>query len=129
MKNKCFVVLLLLVTMQACGQDTAKSIELVTPGIFYKAIGNKKVQLIDIRTPEEYNSGHLEKAVNIDFYNKGFITQMNQLNKNTPIYIYCHSGGRSGRAAKQLTNAGFSKVIDLKGGIVAWKKDKKPLVK
>jgi len=119
----------MLVYVQACGQSSQKSVELAAPTSFEKAIQNKEVQLVDIRTPKEYHSGHLAKAINIDFYDKDFIQQMSRLNKNEAVYIYCHSGGRSGRAAKRLSDAGFSEIIDLKGGIVAWKKDEKPLVK
>jgi len=75
---------------------------------------------IDVRTPGEYSAGHIEGAVNWNFYDNDFITKFEDLDKNKPVYLYCRSGGRSGKAARQLQSLGFQKVVDLKGGILAW---------
>lgn len=87
---------------------------------FKSSIENKSVQLIDVRTPEEFSEGHLINANNIDFYESDFLTQMNKLDKNKPVYIYCRSGGRSGKTAVQLKKQGFTEVYDLEGGILEW---------
>ena len=81
---------------------------------------DKSVQLIDVRTPEEYSEGYIKNAKNIDFYDDDFLTQMSELDKSKPIYVYCKSGGRSGSAAKKLKDAGYTKVYDLEGGVTNW---------
>lgn len=96
---------------------------------FNATIENKSVQLIDVRTPKEYKDGHIKNSENIDFYDTDFLTQMNKLDKNKPLYIYCRSGGRSGKAAIQLKEQGFTKVYDLQGGILDWKKNNLELIK
>ena len=92
-------------------------------------VDNNNLQLIDVRTPKEYEEGHIKNAENIDFYNAAFYTQMNKLNKDEPLYIYCRSGGRSGKAAAKLKELGFTEVYDLQGGILDWKKNYFELVK
>ena len=79
-------------------------------------------QLIDVRTPEEYNAGHIEGAVNINFYDEDFEQQLEEkLNKEQPVMLYCRSGSRSAQSAKQMAGLGFREVYDLKGGFMAWK--------
>ena len=85
---------------------------------FKDSVINKKVQLIDVRTPDEYQSGHIEDAKNIDFYSGKFTTEFNKLDKEKPVYIYCRSGSRSKQTATKLTAMGFKEIYDLKGGIL-----------
>ena len=85
--------------------------------------------LVDIRTPDEYNSGHLEGAVNINFFDKNFLEQMSAYDKEQKLFLYCRSGGRSAKASAKLKNLGFTKIIDLKGGIKAWQKQGFEIVK
>ncbi len=79
----------------------------------------KDVQLVDVRTPEEYKVGHIEKAVNINLFDKNFMEQMAKYKKDAPVYVYCRSGGRSMRAAKQLKAKGYN-VVNLDGGFMGW---------
>ncbi len=89
----------------------------------YKAsVIGKDVQLVDVRTAREYRSGHLGNAKNIDFYqNRKFLKEFETFNKKKPIYLYCRSGKRSEKAARILIDMGFTKVYDLKGGILNWR--------
>ncbi len=80
----------------------------------------KKVQLIDVRTPNEYKSGHIKGARNIDFYSREFNVKFNKLNKEKAVYLYCRSGSRSRHSAKKLTAMGFTEIYDLKGGILRY---------
>lgn len=83
---------------------------------------NKDVQLVDVRTSQEYRKGHLAKAQNIDYYQKSkFDEEFGKLDRSKPLYIYCRSGHRSRKAAARLINMGFSLIIDLKGGIKNWR--------
>ncbi len=88
----------------------------------YKShIENNSVQLFDVRTPEEYNLGHINGAVNIDFKNEEiFNRSFEKLDKSKPVYLYCRSGNRSKKSADILIELGFSKVYDLKGGFIEW---------
>jgi rhodanese-related sulfurtransferase len=88
---------------------------------FKEAIFNKDVQLIDVRTPGEYEEGHIANAVNIDFYQEeSFVDTFSKMDKSKPVYLYCRSGKRSRNAAQKLADMGFSKIYDLEGGYMAW---------
>jgi rhodanese-related sulfurtransferase len=90
----------------------------------------KDIQLIDVRTPEEFSEGHINDAININFYDDNFIEEMSsKLDKSKPVYVYCRSGGRSGKASKKLEAAGFTKVYDLEGGFMNWTDKKLEVVK
>ena len=89
---------------------------------YKKAITNKDVQLVDVRTAQEYRKGHLARAQNIDYYKTAnFNEEFGKLDKSRPVYIYCRSGHRSRKAGRRLIDLGFSSVIDLKGGINNWR--------
>ncbi|ABE52464.1 rhodanese-like domain-containing protein [Methanococcoides burtonii] len=76
------------------------------------------VFLLDVRTESEFNSGHLEGAVNIEVSQLG--TRLNEAPADKVILVYCRTGVRSVRASKTLVNAGYTDVYNMKGGIMAW---------
>ena len=76
--------------------------------------------LVDIRTPEEYEAGHLPRAKNIDFYGPDFFRQIAQLDRDQPIAIYCRSGNRSSETLLAMKRMGFTDVAELSGGVIAW---------
>lgn len=75
--------------------------------------------LLDVRTPGEYRSGRIPGAVNIDIMDNSFSKKIHHLDKSKTYYIYCRSGGRSGRACYLMEQEGFN-VANLAGGIAAW---------
>ncbi len=75
--------------------------------------------LVDVRTPEEYQAGHLENAININWYDADFTDQIETLDKDKTLYLYCKLGGRSAEAANKLTSLGYN-VVDLTGGYDAY---------
>ena len=87
---------------------------------FKKAISNKKVQLIDVRTLDEFNSRQIKKAKNIDVFSSKFNSEVHKFDKEKPIFLYCRSGNRSKRASKKLVALGFKKIYDLKGGFLEY---------
>lgn len=93
------------------------AIKILDAKTFKESISNKKVQLIDVRTPNEFKSRSIKGAKNIDFYSGDFSSEFNKLDTQKPIYIYCQSGTRSKYASKKLTAMGFTVIYDLKGGI------------
>jgi rhodanese-related sulfurtransferase len=86
-------------------------------------------QLLDVRTESEWKEGHLKGAKLVTLSKDGFVEKAKAvLDPKKPVLVYCKSGGRSAKAAKQLREAGFT-VHDLDGGITAWQKAGKPVVK
>jgi len=86
------------------------------------------VQLVDVRTPGEWNHGIIEGALLYDISSADFEKNIATLDKKKPVYVYCAVGGRSGNASAQLKKMGY-KVYDLKGGMGAWSSKKMPTVK
>ena len=86
---------------------------------------SKNIQLVDVRTAKEFKDGHIGNAVNIDVNSKEFISNIQQLDKNKKVYVYCRTGKRSAMAAKKLDSLGFKKIYNLPVGIVGWDKEKK----
>ena len=103
-------------------KEKSDRIEILNPADFSDAIAGKKVQLIDVRTPNEYGNGHIKNAVNVDFFNAaGFERYCEKMSRDKPVYLYCRSGARSRGAARKLVGMGFEKVYDLKGGYMSWR--------
>lgn len=96
---------------------------------FASAITENSSVVLDVRTPQEFASGHLKDAINIDVEAADFATKTAALDKSKSYAIYCRSGNRSGVAMKQLQAAGFTHVYHLAGGIGAWQKAGKTVVK
>ena len=83
--------------------------------------------VLDVRTPEEYNKGHLLNAVNYDWNGNDFKEKTATLGKSQTLFVYCLSGGRSADAIKQLRSDGFQNIYELKGGIMKWRAANLPL--
>jgi len=87
-------------------------------------------QILDVRTQEEWDAGHLKGAKRVELSEKGFVEKVKAgFDPKKPVLVYCRLGGRSEKAAKQLRDAGFKTVSDLDGGITAWQEAGKPVVK
>jgi thioredoxin len=126
MKNYSIIVLLLLI--YSCHTKAQARKELEVPE-FEKAIADNSIQLLDVRTASEYNSGHLKNSMQADWTDKNqFLDRTQYLDKNKPLFVYCLSGARSAAAADWFRKQGFQAVYELKGGISSWKTQGKPLV-
>jgi len=88
---------------------------------FETLVKGGKGTILDVRTPKEFAEGHIDGAVNINYFDKDFSSQVANLDKNKPVYIYCHSGGRSAKAMSIMKGAGFTTLYTLTGGYLAWK--------
>ncbi|MBL6684639.1 MAG: rhodanese-like domain-containing protein [Flavobacteriaceae bacterium] len=88
----------------------------VTFSSYYKNKSSKI--LIDVRTPEEFKTGQAIEAINIDFYNENFETNLLKISKNKEIYLYCRSGRRSGIASQFLIENGYRNVFNIYGGTI-----------
>jgi thioredoxin 1 len=94
----------------------------------FQKINKGKVQLVDVRTTEEYSKKHLENSIHINWNDKENFDALTQtLNKKKPVYVYCLSGGRSTKAAQYLAQQGFE-VYDIEGGIMKWEAANLPII-
>jgi len=108
----------------SCNGQTSNTFEEITPKEFsekIKAVENP--QLLDVRTPDEFSSEHIDNAINLNWNSQDFASKANTYDKSKPVFVYCLSGGRSKKAAAKLTELGFTKVYELEGGILKWKAD------
>lgn len=85
--------------------------------------------ILDVRTPEEWAEGALKGATKINYKGDTFEQDIETLDKNIPVYVYCRSGGRSASAADVLKEKGFTKVYNLDGGITSWQENGFEVVK
>ncbi|HLV38606.1 rhodanese-like domain-containing protein [Xanthomarina sp.] len=112
---------LLLMLVFSCKNTRSEHITVVTAEEMQAILDLEEVQLIDVRTPEEFKEGHIKDAQNINFYSDTFDEDILKLDKSKPVILYCKSGRRSAACSEKLVQAGFVKVYDLKGGITQWK--------
>lgn len=90
--------------------------------------GDDTFAVVDVRSPEEFASGHLEGAVNLNVEDPAFADLIGELDPAGTYLVYCHSGNRSAVATAQLRDAGFEHVFELDGGITSWSGAGLPLV-
>ena len=83
---------------------------------------------LDVRTPGEFNEGHIEGAQLIDFQSGNFENEIATLDKSKTYAVYCRSGSRSGQAVKVMSDAGFTNLYNLNGGVIDWANAGLPLV-
>ena len=94
---------------------------LLNPALFKTKLNAENFTLLDIRTPAELaENGTIEGAKNVDFYAEDFKANMDAMDREVPVMLFCRSGGRSGKAASLLKEMGFKQVYDLNGGYNAW---------
>jgi rhodanese-related sulfurtransferase len=117
MKQVLCLLIILIVHLTGCLQEES-----------YRTIGEKEFAelsqkehsvILDVRTLSEYNQGHLENAVLIDYKNEHFETEINKLDTSKTYLVYCKSGGRSAKASEALSAKGFN-VCNLDEGISGW---------
>jgi len=85
--------------------------------------------ILDIRTPAEFQNGHLPKALLVDYYSQDFQNRLEALDKDKVYLVYCRSGNRSGRALSLFNRLGFNHVYHMAGGINSWIEAGFPLVR
>ncbi len=109
--KKILIIVISLCILTACGNgyQTIESNQA-------KSLIENGATIIDVRTSEEYQEGHIENAINIPVDRINEVTS----SKDTTIIVYCASGVRSAQAAKVLKDAGYEKVYNLDGGLINW---------
>jgi phage shock protein E len=109
------------------GTAGESSVKHVSASEAQKLLVDKKVVVLDIRTPDEFKSGHIAGATNIDFLATGFEHRLEALDKSKTYLIHCASGGRSTQALPVLKKLQFQTIYHLDGGIKSWKKSGLPV--
>ena len=131
MKKSLVTLLLstpLMCLILSCSNDNMNYIS-VDVEEFEATISDTTVQVLDVRTAEEYMEGHIERSINIDVKTDTFEVGANtRLDKSHTVALYCRSGRRSKKAAEILSNNGF-KVIELNEGITSWTNNNKTTIK
>jgi rhodanese-related sulfurtransferase len=123
MKNSFFLIAAFF-TLQSCA--THAQITTLSVDDFEKGIACTEIQLLDVRTAEEYKSGHLTNALQANWNNTAeFQERVKAIDKTKPIYVYCLGGGRSNAAMQWLNKNGYTVIFNMAGGINAWKQANK----
>ena len=121
MKISSVFLLLLSFTILSCNGQSSKNItDIDTKTFSEKITTTPNAQIIDVRTPQEFASGHIDNAVNIDWLSDNFVANTQKLDKTKPVFLYCKTSNRSTQAAKKLEELGFATIYNMKGGLLQW---------
>ena len=85
-----------------------------------EVIARGEVDLVDVRTPDEFSEGRILGAVNINIYDPLFLEKIKKLDPDKQYLVYCRGGGRSAQACLSMQKLGYKKVINLLDGILGW---------
>lgn len=119
--RKAICLLFLLGMFTSCFNQRNENIKVVSAEEVQSLLDLDDVQLVDVRTPKEFESGFIAEAQNIDYFSPTFEEDIKNLDKDKPVILYCKSGYRSAKCADKMVEAGFEKVYDLEGGVSKWK--------
>jgi phage shock protein E len=117
-----------IILLAGCSSTGSASTVNMNVSEFSQKITEPEVTILDVRTPEEFASGHIEGAINVDFNSGNFANEITRLNPSETYAIYCRSGSRSGQAASIMHKAGFHDVSNRNGGVIDWANAGLPLV-
>jgi rhodanese-related sulfurtransferase len=124
--KKLIVIISSLFLLVGCSTSVATVDLSVTE--FSTKVAEAGVITLDVRTPDEFMSGFIKGAKNIDFQSGNFESEIAALDKNATYAVYCRSGNRSGKAVEVMHDAGFHNVYNLNGGVIDWSNAGMPLV-
>ena len=113
-------ILICSIAFQSC-QEHNNEVEILTVEEMKSLLQLEDIQLIDVRTQQEYQTGHIKNAKNIVYLGNNWEEDIRKLDKDKPVLVYCERGKRSAKCSDILLEAGFKKIYDLKGGIQEWK--------
>lgn len=120
MKTILYILFAVTVMVGCNNSKVTKGFDSVDATRFAEVIEDEQVQIIDVRTPEEFSEGHIPGAVNIDIDGEQFAAKIAQLDKSRPVAVYCRGGRRSKEAAEHMVGCGLE-VTELSDGIMSWK--------
>ena len=110
-----------------CASAVAQTKAPLTPVEFSKQISeDQEAVIIDVRTPAEFQKGHLANALNINVSSDKFEEHLSAVDKNKPVYVYCLSGGRSTKAVARMRALGYNNITEMEGGMLKWRANNLP---
>ena len=116
------IVVLSLIFIFSCELLNSPEINIISESDFVE-IQDSDYTLIDVRTQDEFDLGHIDSAINLDFYSDTFQNDILSLPKNETIVLYCRTNNRSSKTANILKENGFKEISVLEGGITEWVKN------
>lgn len=120
--------LIVLVLLASCSSASTASIDAVAALEARDLVADPATVTLDIRTPDEFAEGHIEGAINIDFYAPDFADRIGALDREARYVVYCRSDNRSGQSMELFRTLGFTEVHEVDGGILAWLEEGLPVV-
>ena len=115
------IVVLSLIFIFSCELLNSPEINIISESDFVE-IQDSDYTLIDVRTQDEFDLGHIDSAINLDFYSDTFQNDILSIPKNEKIILYCRTNNRSTKTANILKENGFKEISVLEGGITEWVK-------
>jgi len=122
------VIVLIASVLLLAGCSSSSSTNELSVSEFSNKVAEAGVVTLDVRTPGEFNEGHIEGALLVDFQSGNFENEIASLDKSKTYAVYCRSGNRSGQAVKVMSEAGFTNIYNLNGGVIDWANAGKTLV-
>jgi rhodanese-related sulfurtransferase len=122
------VITILASVLLLAGCSSSSSAVDLSVSEFSSKVTEAGIITLDVRTPGEFNEGHIEGAQLIDFQSGNFENEIASLDKSKTYAVYCRSGSRSGEAVKVMRDAGFTNLYNLNGGVIDWASAGLPLV-
>ena len=122
------VIVLIASVLLLAGCSSSSSTNDLSVSEFSNKVTEAGVVTLDVRTPGEFNEGHIEGALLVDFQSGNFENEIASLDKSKTYAVYCRSGNRSGQAVKVMSEAGFTNIYNLNGGVIDWANAGKTLV-
>ena len=116
------IVILFLIFIFSCEQLNPSEINFISDSDLIEMQEIDYI-LLDVRTPDEFSSGFIKKAKNLDFYSETFQNDLLSINKSLPVVLYCRTNNRSTKTANILKENGFKEISVLEGGITDWVKN------
>jgi rhodanese-related sulfurtransferase len=114
------VIVLIASVLLLAGCSSSTSTNDLSVSEFSNKVAETGVITLDVRTPGEFNEGHIEGALLVDFQSGNFENEIASLDKSKTYAVYCRSGRRSGQAVKVMSEAGFTNIYNLNGGVIDW---------
>ena len=115
------IVVLSLIFIFSCELLNSPEINIISESDFVE-IQDSDYTLIDVRTQDEFDLGHIDSAINLDFYSDTFQNEILSLPKNEKIVLYCRTNNRSSKTATILKENGYKDILVIRGGITEWVK-------
>ena len=130
MNKRIFILFIaMILNSYSNGQTKQEPSKLSATEFSEKIKATEDAVIVDVRTPKEFQKGHIQNALNLNWNGSEFEKQLATLDKNKTIFVYCLSGGRSTSAAAKMRKTGFESVVEMPGGMMEWRANNLPETK